>query len=280
MVDDLTLPSRLAGEHSCPRGSVADMKNSHPSARSLRKSLGATVLLLSLGLPAFAQQMPLSSTPANTDSSAMSANDKAMAQYIKAASEELDAYRMKLNTNPPPPHPDAVGIAKDKLAHATASRRSSRSPTPAVFDTAKAQYEAARSDLAEPRPPRPGPRAAGRSPAGSSRGKLVSRRVWPSGVSRSSRGNPPQGIVPEDGLRRPSSATRAGSMTESVDRESGPAASGRNFPPPGSALPRPARARHGRGTDRHGGQPRVPRDPCEAFAASRTTTASRLRTVT
>ncbi len=56
---------------------------------------------------------------------------------------------MKLNTNPPPPHPDAVGIAKDKLARCDELLTKLKAADAGGFDTAKAQYEAARNDLAQ-----------------------------------------------------------------------------------------------------------------------------------
>ena len=63
--------------------------------------------------------------------------------------EELDAYRLKIDTNPPPPHPDAVGIAKDKLARCDELLTKLKAAEAGQFDPIKAQYEAARDDLAQ-----------------------------------------------------------------------------------------------------------------------------------
>jgi hypothetical protein len=126
------------------------MNNYHEPARFQQLSLGLT-LLLTLGLPAvtFAQDMSSSSTTTTTSSTTMSESDKAMADYVQAAGQQLDAYRQQINVDPPLPRADAAGVAKDKLTKCEDLLTQLKQADAAHFDTIKAQFETARNDLAQ-----------------------------------------------------------------------------------------------------------------------------------
>ena len=119
------------------------MDNHNLSVWTRPKSLGLT-LLLALGLPMAlcAEQMPSTTMPSGE-------SDKAMAQYIQAATQQLDGYRQAINVYPPLPNEDAQGIAKDKLVVAQELLAKLKNVGPSKFDAVKTQYEHARDALAQ-----------------------------------------------------------------------------------------------------------------------------------
>jgi hypothetical protein len=126
------------------------MKTHNNPVWSQRKSLGLS-LLLALGLPAastLAQDMSsTSSTTTTTTASASPQSDKAMADYVQAAGQQLDAYRQQINVDPPLPRADAAGKAKDKLSRCDELLTQLKSADATHFDPIKAQFEVARNDL-------------------------------------------------------------------------------------------------------------------------------------
>jgi hypothetical protein len=115
-----------------------------------QKSLGLT-FLLALGLPAMAvaQDMSSTSTTTTTTGTSTTESDKAMAEYVKAAGEQLDGYRQAINVDPPLPREDAAWAAKDKLTKCDELLTRLKETDGTHFDAVKAQFEADRADLAQ-----------------------------------------------------------------------------------------------------------------------------------
>jgi hypothetical protein len=121
-----------------------------------RKPLGLT-LLLALALPALpaismAQDMSSTSnttTMTTTTATTMPETDKSMGDYVLWAGQQLDAYRVQINVDPPLPREDAAGKAKDKLSRCDELLAKLKEADANHFDAVKAQFEAARVDLAQ-----------------------------------------------------------------------------------------------------------------------------------
>jgi hypothetical protein len=132
------------------------MKTYHLPVGARRKSLGLT-LLLALGLPAlpavtFAQDMSSTTnttTMTTTTASTLPETDKSMADYVQWAGQQLDAYRVQINVDPPLPREDSADKAKDKLTRCDELLTRLKEANADHFDAIKAKFEAARADLAQ-----------------------------------------------------------------------------------------------------------------------------------